>query len=129
MHLLNPLSLIGSFFAGLLSAYFAYKQGRNLYLWFCLGFLLGIFGVLFMFFMGKQKKKPVRKKITPVYSITGPKDKSWYYLDPEHKQSGPMSLDALTREWRQGKISESTYVWNEELTDWKILKNFISRSQ
>jgi hypothetical protein len=121
--------VIGLFLNGLLSAYLAHKQKKNIYLWFSIGFGFGLLGIMALFFL-HQQKKPIRKKGTnpiPLASIEGPKDKLWYYLDPTHNRKGPMSLEALTSEWRQGKVFSSTYVWNEELSDWKLLENFLAK--
>ena len=41
------------------------------------------------------------------------------------QQQGPMSHDALTAAWREGKLNLSTYVWNEELPEWKPLEEFV----
>jgi hypothetical protein len=127
MNILHPLPLVASIFAGCISAYFAYKQNKNVYLWFVLGFLLGVFGVMFLFFISKQKKKVSQKpeKVQPTPSIEGPKDKFWYYLDSIHNQKGPISLDALTTQWKAGEIKDSTYVWNEEMSDWTPLNHLI----
>ena len=61
--------------------------------------------------------------------IIGPFDKLWYYLDPAHEKIGPMSFQALNQEWKQGKITPTTYVWHEELPDWKPLQEFIRINQ
>lgn len=124
---ISPLMLISAFVFGLLSSFLAYKRGRNPYLWFFLGFLFGIFGIFAIFFAtGEKKRAPhSERKGEPVFSIHGPLDKFWYYLDPSHQQQGPMSRDALNNAWKEGKIDSSTYVWNEEMTEWKPLKEMI----
>ncbi|MDE3047470.1 MAG: DUF4339 domain-containing protein [Verrucomicrobiota bacterium] len=117
----NPMMLIGASVIGAISAYLAYKRGKNPYLWFVLGFLFGIFGIFAIFLTSPKKAvQPVPRQ--PVFRIEGPSDKFWYYLDPAHAQQGPMSLDALTAAWKSGKIDLTTYVWHEELPDWKPLK-------
>lgn len=124
-------TILGLLLNGSLAAYLAHKQKKNVYLWFGIGCALGLLGIIVLFFL-HQQKKPARKKTTapiPLPSIEGPKDKLWYYLDPTHTRKGPMSLDALTAEWRQGKVFSSTYVWNEELSDWKILENFLVKNK
>src|SRR5690606_7019087 len=108
--------ILAGLFAGVVSAFFAYRTERNPYLWFVLGFVFGIFGV-FAFFFASRKEKPQQQKI-PVFAIRGPKDKFWYYLDHTNQQQGPMSHDALSRIWKQGKIHFSTYVWHEDLKEW-----------
>lgn len=121
---------------GALSAYFAKMRGKNPYLWFFLGMLFGIFGLLYLIFAPKvqaartsQRAEAPEEKaktidITPPYD---PKhnEKFWYYLDPENKQYGPMSFDALYRLYKDAKISQQTYVWNESLEEWEPLSKFL----
>ncbi len=119
----SPLMLITPIVIGSIAAYLAHKRDRNPYIWFTVGFLFGIFGI-FAFFFATQKKviTPIPKERVPVFTIQGPKDKFWYYLDREQKQQGPISHAALASAWKQGNINEATLVWHEELTDWKPLK-------
>jgi hypothetical protein len=106
---------------GSISAYLAFNRGKNPYLWFAIGFLFGVLGVFAMFF-SSSKKKPLPAPKQPALRLEGPVDKFWYYLDPAHVQQGPMSKDALTQAWKLGKINPSTYIWHEELPEWKPLK-------
>lgn len=127
----RPIMLVFAMIVGAFSAYYAYKKGKNPYLWFTIGFLFGIVGVFAFFFasMGKEKKK-MEKKPRPVFRIDGPLDKLWYYFDrTDQTQQGPMSHDALTRAWKEGRIGLSTYVWHEELPDWKPLKETLKADQ
>ena len=124
-----PLSagaLLGGCIIGAISAFLAYKRQKNPYLWFAIGFFFGIFGIMAIFFAPRS----IRKKESPVPAaplpiIHGPTDKLWYYLDTAQAQQGPMSHHALTTAWREGKIDLSTYLWNEELTEWKPLGEFV----
>ncbi len=125
---LSTAALISAFLIGILSAYIAYRRGRNPYIWFFVGFVFGIFGIMAIFFAPSGKKKAastVPIAIQPEPTIQGPKDKFWYYLDPSNQQQGPMSHDALTSAWKQGIVTPATYVWNEELTEWKLLKDMM----
>jgi hypothetical protein len=114
---------------GVLSAYLARRGGRNPGKWLCIGAILGFFGVLPIFFLPKwTKTSKSQAKAEPkpkVFYIDGPTDKLWYYLDPAHAQSGPMSLTAITAAWKEGKITPTTYIWHEELPEWKPLQDFI----
>ena len=125
---MNPLMFVSATVIGSFSAYLAHKRGRNPYLWFSVGFLFGIFGIFAIFFATRQKEKtlknPVKKE--PVYTISGPRDKMWYYLDAQHTQQGPMSHDALLKALKETKINETTHVWNEEMTDWQRLKEILT---
>lgn len=117
----NPLMFFMAVFIGIISAYLASKREKNPYLWFAIGFLFGIFGIFAIFFIGSEKKSPQKAKQL-VYRLEGPSDKFWYYLDPSDAQQGPMSRDAVLTAWRTGKIDASTYIWHEDLPDWKPLK-------
>jgi hypothetical protein len=117
----NPSLLIAACIIGALSALIAYKRGRNPYLWFFIGFFFGMLGVFALFFSGGKKQE---KKI-PIFSIRGPKDKFWYYLQGNTEQMGPVSHEAITKAWKEGKIDSSTLIWHEELDSWKPLKELI----
>lgn len=120
---INPLMIISALAMGAISAYLASKRGRNPYTWFAIGFLFGIFGIFAIFFAGGKKKAIIIPPAEPVFTIHGPSDKFWYYLDPAHEQKGPMSRDGLTTAWRDGTVNLETYVWHEDMTDWKQLKD------
>jgi len=130
----TPLILFVSLLMGVLCTAIARRSGRDPYLWFWIGFFFGILGVFAVFFApslkkslsATPKKNPVQAILLP--TIQGPSDKFWYYLNNEHQQVGPMSLNGLNGAWRQGKISLKTYVWNEELPEWKPLQDLITSS-
>lgn len=116
---------------GSISAYLAKKRGKNPYLWFFLGTLFGVFGVLFLYFAPKdQAARPKTDDTTPTVDITpkvseSDKEKFWYYLDPENKQMGPMSYDGLLRNYGDGTITKDTHVWNENYDEWKPLSDLL----
>lgn len=123
--LLNNVSLVVSIIFGAVSANMAKKQGKNPYTWFVVGALFGIFGLMFLYFSPKKrqggsqtpKKDPNTIDITPKVS-TEHQNKLWYYLDPDNTQNGPMSFDALSKAWQNGKVTKKTFVWNETLDNW-----------
>lgn len=109
------------------------QRGRNPYTWFTIGLFFGLFGLIALFVMpplnrprgGKKGKDPDLERVPtlinhhletldPTHS-----SKLWYYLDQENQQFGPMSIDALTKAWRDGKVHATTYVWNELMENWK----------
>jgi hypothetical protein len=116
---------ITAFFMACISSYLAHKRGRNPYAWFAISFLFVMFGIFVVFFAAHKKKKTALPEQTevPILHIDGPTDKFWYYLDPSHTQKGPISKDALTTALKEGQVDLSTYVWHEEMTDWKLLKD------
>lgn len=121
-------TILVSLICGGISAYFAKRKARSPYRWFFVGFLFGIFGTFAAYFAPFKRRKVIilPKEEVPLPSIQGPSDKHWYYLDSTQTQQGPMSLNALTKAFREGKISLTTFVWNEELTEWKALKEFLT---
>lgn len=122
----SPAMIIVGFIMAGISSFLASKRGRNPYAWFAIGFFFGIFGIFAAFFASSKKKSPQEKQQepkVPILKIDGPQDKFWYYLDPTHTQQGPMSKDALTLALKQGKVNLSTFVWHEEMSDWKPLKD------
>lgn len=128
---INPLMFVTAAVMGSVFAFLAYKRQRNPYLWFALGFLFGIFGIFAIFFF-RPKKKQASTDLPPaerVFSIHGPTDKFWYYLDPAHQQMGPMSHEALTKAFKEGRVGPSTYVWHDELPEWKPLKESLLPEQ
>lgn len=129
MHdLITPMTFISALAFGFITAYLAYKRKQNLYLWFFFGFFFGIFGLLGIFFSPAKKKEktPTQDKTVKIIpTLPGPFNKFWYYLDPTHQQIGPISHSAITKALHQGEISETTFVWNEEMSEWKKIKEIL----
>lgn len=126
MHLpMTPLMIVSAIAIGAVSAYLAHKRGRNPFIWFAVGFIFGIFGIFAIFFASPKTKAPPQPNVPaePLLTIQGPADKFWYYLDPANQQQGPMSRDALSTAWKEGKINLTTYIWHEDLADWQLLKD------
>lgn len=109
-----------AFVVGTLSAYLAHKRKKNPLLWFAIGFFFGLLGMFAILFLTTPPKRP--KKREPIWIIDGPKDKFWYYVDRAQEKQGPMSYDALTLAWREGRIGPVTYIWQEEWNEWKKLQ-------
>lgn len=109
---------------GLACSHFANKRGRNPYTWFFIGMFLGVFGLLLLFVL-PIKKDDVEVIVEPI-PPPPPEEKEpiiqrfWYYLDNENKQFGPMSFEALKTASTEGKVTPNTYVWNEDLENWKL---------
>jgi hypothetical protein len=117
--------IISAVVIGGIAAFLAYKRGRNPYAWFAIGFFFGVLGIFALFFSPSKKAQtsPVLPASIPILSISGPADKFWYYIDPQNEKQGPMSRDAINLAWQEGKVDLSTFIWHEELTDWKLLKD------
>ena len=120
---------------GLIVANLANKKGRNPYLWFTIGTFLGILGLIILLFISPRnqqknyfakKKTTIRQPLSDIelFFYKNPSNKLWYYLDNEHKQTGPVSLQRLNNQWKNEIINSSTYVWNEDMDNWKKIKEF-----
>ncbi len=118
------ITLIFWVLLGSITAYYAKERGRHQWGWFCIGLFLGIFGIILLFVLPRKKLQtppvyPEMEEIpAPPPKVLG-STKFWYYLDGENKQLGPMSYNALVSASQEGKVTPTTYVWNEDLENWK----------
>lgn len=124
--------LIVSFVLGLLigaiTAYFAERRGRSPMVWFFVGALLGIFGLILVFILPSYAAKEVdEKKGEPVVFVAAPpiapppviEEKLWYYLDQNHQQYGPVPYAQIKDLLDRQELTTDTYVWSEGMEDWK----------
>lgn len=122
----EPYLLFLGMITGTVSAYIALRVNRNPYIWFCVGALFGLLGCFFIFFLPSFRKKPSSVqpiKATP--TLQGPKHLTWYYVDGLGQQKGPLSFQAIKKEWEENRIFLDTYVWHEELSEWTLLQKLI----
>jgi hypothetical protein len=118
-------------------SHFAKKRGRNPMNWFIAGLFFGIFALLALFLMPIRRpeeiKKPDQKSLSPEppLAVLQPDHigKLWYFIDKEKKQLGPMSLDALSQAWKEGKVGDKTFVWNEAMDNWRHFQDVIKSTQ
>jgi hypothetical protein len=134
------LSLLLSLLFGGMSAYLASIKGRRPHIWFITGFLLGIIGFIILLFLPSVKdrtseappsmanfyeaippaldkdEEELERTLTPVEIL---QTSSWYYLDEAHQQIGPIDFEKLAQLWEEQKISDTTYLWTEDMTDWQ----------
>ncbi|WP_194846831.1 DUF4339 domain-containing protein [Candidatus Neptunochlamydia vexilliferae] len=98
----------------------ALKRGRTPTTWFFLGVALGFIAVVILYLLPSK----VVEKAPPPQVVAPPlqSQKLWYYLDGEDKRYGPMSFYALQKAWDDDLITAATYVWNEEMENWKRLE-------
>lgn len=136
------LSLFLLILIAFFTAYYARQQGRNPVLWFVIGILLGIFGLLILLFYPSPKTDP--KEGMPTMSVSEPDpalkaahgaapsttvpasqedDKLWFYLDSNHQQMGPVSIYALKELWNRGQLELMSYVWCEGMQQWELVDN------
>lgn len=120
---------------GSICSYTAKQRGRHPTAWFFVGVLFGFLGLLCLYLLPSRKKIALPSNVgTPAVivpqtdwkfaesSSSLPKQ-GWFYLDEANQQYGPMSLEGLKRAWSEQKASETTYVWNETMTDWQSVQS------
>lgn len=114
----------------------AKHRGRNPSLWFFLGILLGVIGLIILYILPPKKvtlatapssnpiiPPPIEVSPSLIGTENGPETTTlWYYLDEANKQYGPMSFNALQTAWDEDQMTSSTYVWNEQMENWQTLE-------
>lgn len=123
---INPTTLLIAVLFGFISSFVAFKRGKNPYLWFFLGALLGALGIFAVILLSDfAKKRKPRKKRAPALVLDGPQDKLWFYLDETHQQVGPISYQSVGENLRKGVINPQTFVWHENLSSWKKIEELL----
>ena len=111
---------------GLLCGHLAGKKGKRPPLWFFMGFLFGIFGLILLYIVPSFSKE---EKKQPAYIAPKPVERSdawirmWYYLDPTHKQVGPFEFPDFIEKVKQKCVAKETFVWSEGMKEWKKLSD------
>ena len=119
------ISVILWFLMGTLCSYLARQRGRDPAIWFFLGMLLGILGVIVLFILPDLSKteKPVQEEQEALYSESqiSPEIRfpQWFYLDKEKKAQGPFSFEQFSNLWKEGVFNEEAYVWKEGMAKWE----------
>ena len=100
--------------------------------WFIIGAMFGIIGILFSYFLPSPKDKEVSSTTEAPKKDAAPHphtQKLWYYLTDDNEQVGPMSFDGLQKRFDETKITESNYVWEDTMEDWKTIEEIPSLKQ
>ena len=140
--MIDPFFIIlVAIFLGTLSSYLARKKNRSPLYWFFIGAYLGVIGLIILYFLPSKSKNldlvPALNKGYPEpkaqseLSLPPRKDSSswikknqlWYFLDKDNKQFGPMSLNGLKQSWIDDLMTSQTYIWCEDMEDWKRLED------
>lgn len=121
-----------------LTAYYADRKGRNAFLWFVIGVLLGVIAPIILYFLPSPKAEEPNKPSGVVYPPAPPSDEKqsveqsvmplendrlWYYLDGNHQQYGPVSVIALKDLWDTGTLDLNSFVWTEGMEKWDRVDN------
>ena len=123
MQLINVFLFSGVM--GLLCSHLAKRKGKKPPLWFFLGFLFGIFGLILLYIVptfSKEEKQPAYKPPKPV-EHSDAWIRMWYYLDPTHKQEGPLEFPDFIKKVKEKKVAKETLVWSEGMKEWKKLSD------
>lgn len=129
------LSILLSLTLGWGCSHLAKQRGRSPLNWFIAGLFFGIFALIVLFILPNRRRgetsHPVIPQKIPRLTLLSPshEEKLWYFLDEEKTQIGPMSFDALSKAWIEGKIRENTYVWNELMDNWQQFQEVIKPVQ
>jgi hypothetical protein len=135
MYMHTFLSILLSLMLGWGCSHLARQRGRSPLHWLIAGALFGIFALIALFLLPVRKRNatsvPVPVQIIPKLAVLSPshQEKFWYFLDAQSTQFGPMSFDALSRAWNEGKVGENTYVWNESMDNWQRFQEVIKPLQ
>ncbi|MEI8365297.1 MAG: DUF4339 domain-containing protein [Parachlamydiaceae bacterium] len=116
---------------GASASYLANQRGRDPYIWFAIGMLLGLLGVLLLFIL--PSLAPATQEITtvadakldskvPLLNENDITCSEWFCLDKMRKQQGPLSIGALKELWQKGTIDAQSYVWSEGMSVWKHIQ-------
>lgn len=109
------------------TAYLANQRGRDPYIWFAIGLLLGFFGILILLILPKgdaMKTSPdLKAKEAPLQIISEPLSKEWFYVDKSGQQQGPISIVALQNLWKVDAVDPRTFVWGEGMPAWKRIED------
>lgn len=131
------ISILISLTLGWSCSHFAKQRGRNPLNWFIAGLFLGILALIVLFILPIRRcRKDSHSEVLPSQKIPklavlspSHEEKLWYFLDEQKSQIGPMSFDALSRAWTEGKVRENTYVWNESMDNWQHFQEVIQPVQ
>jgi hypothetical protein len=130
------LSILLSLILGWGCSRLARQRGRSPLNWFIAGLFFGIFALIVLFILPARKRNETSisgnpSEKTPKLTVLAPshEEKLWYFLDEQKTQIGPMSFDALSKAWNDGKVQQHTYVWNELMDNWQQFQEVIKPLQ
>jgi len=130
---------------GMITSYFAKQRGRDPLIWFMIGMLLGLLGLILLFLLpnlesvgGKDQKQvneqPPSSEPLPIEWPTlepasAIENKEWFYLDAQRQTQGPISFRALKAAWGEGRLLGDSLVWSEGMDNWKKIQELAELSQ
>jgi hypothetical protein len=122
---------------GSATAYYAGKRGRDPLLWFLVGMMLGLLGLLLLFILpviaseaSNTPKNPTENEEllnAPVVELPNNiLTTDWYYYDSRQERKGPVRYELLKTLWQSGGLNEDSFVWCEGMEDWKKIEQMQS---
>ena len=133
--MLHPILLVICWICfGTSCAKIARKKNRAPSTWFVLGLFFGFLALATIYFLKPKRSAQKNITINPYLdtktlnqeSIFQKDNNYWYFLDSAHKQIGPMSLRSLFDNYFKGKISKTTFIWNDTMKNWTRLNELSS---
>ncbi len=139
---------------GLISAYVAKRKGKNPLVWFAMGTLFSVLGLMILLMLPKNKDDEDKSTLAPVHSMSSegglhaeeegfnepsPSVKrikpdptlQWHYIfesDNIVEVRGPMSIDELRKAVVNLKLPITTFIWCDEFPDWTPISEFQNSS-
>ena len=111
---------------GGITSYMAKKRGRDPYIWFAIGVLFGLIGLLILLLLPIIVDEEKKKTDTYTSEISSKNSldpwKEWYYADNKGQQMGPLSLELLKDQWKAQSINAHSFVWSEGMASWKRIE-------
>jgi hypothetical protein len=130
-------SILLSLILGWGCSHLAKHRNRSPGRWFVAGLFFGILALIILFILPIRRRNEVfdsekspSQKVPKLTALSqSHQEKLWYFLDEKKTQIGPMSFDALSKAWKEGKVQEHTYVWNEAMDNWQQFQEVIGPLQ
>jgi hypothetical protein len=120
------INLVFGLGMALLCAYLARQRNRNPVAWFFLGFFFSFIALIALALLRPLHNiKPVMpSEKGTVIDVTveeevPPQIEKWFYMDKEHTQQGPVSVEKLQTLWEERAVLKNTYVWKDGMADWE----------
>ncbi|MCB1119305.1 MAG: DUF4339 domain-containing protein [Chlamydiia bacterium] len=117
------LRIVVVLLAGALTSYFARIRGRDPFIWFTVGILLGVFGVLIVLLLPSVKEEEEEAAPEPPPQVEVPKEtRLWFYLNAQNEQQGPVTEEELKNLIDKEILSSESLLWSEGMEEWQPLK-------
>lgn len=122
------LSIFIWLLVGFMTAKLAQQKGRDPYMWFAIGVLLGIFALLILILLPPVKPEEQETNKAPLPVQIAPAEppiqneiliKEWHCITTTGLQQGPLKCDALKKLWSDGQLNSKSFVWTDKMVAWQ----------